>query len=118
MTSNVIYVTMLVKGVDGMEKSTTLNLRVNPIIKQQAEDVLKQLGVPMATAVDMFLRQITLTGGIPFDVSLPKAPSAMNADDMTAEQLHAELLAGYENMRQGNTQDASAAFSKFRESHK
>ena len=44
---------------------TTLNLRVNPTVKQQAEDVLKQLGIPMATAIDMYLRQITLTGGIP-----------------------------------------------------
>lgn len=101
-----------------MEKSTTLNLRVNPIIKQQAEDVLKQLGVPMATAVDMFLRQITLTGGIPFDVSLPKVPAAINADAMTIEQLRAELLAGYEDMRQGNTQDVSAAFTEFREAHR
>lgn len=101
-----------------MEKSTTLNLRVNPMIKQQAEDVLKRLGVPMATAVDMFLRQITLTGGIPFDVSLPKAPAAINADVMTAEQLRTELMAGYEDMKQGNTQDASAAFAKFREARK
>ena len=100
-----------------MEKSTTLNLRVNPIIKQQAEDVLKQLGVPMATAVDMFLRQITLTGGIPFDVSLPKVSAAINADAVTVEQLRVELMAGYEDMKQGNTQDASAAFSKFREAH-
>ncbi len=106
------------EGVDGMEKSTTLNLRVNPTIKKQAEDVLKQLGVPMATAVDMFLRQITLTGGIPFDVSLPKAPAAVDADTMTVEQLRAELLAGYEDMREGNTQDASAAFAKFREAHR
>ena len=35
-----------------MEKTMTLNLRVNPIVKQQAEDVLKQLGIPMATAID------------------------------------------------------------------
>ena len=49
-----------------MEKTMTLNLRVNPTVKQQAEDVLKQLGIPMATAIDMYLRQITLTGGIPF----------------------------------------------------
>ena len=46
-----------------MEKTMTLNLRVNPTVKQQAEDVLKQLGIPMATAIDMYLRQITLTGG-------------------------------------------------------
>lgn len=101
-----------------MEKSTTLNLRINPTIKQQAEDVLKQLGIPMATAVDMFLRQITLTGGIPFDVSLPQAPPAINADAMTIEQLRAALLIGYEDMKQGHTQDASAAFAKFREAHK
>ena len=31
-----------------MEKTMTLNLRVNPTVKQQAEDVLKQLGIPMA----------------------------------------------------------------------
>ena len=63
-----------------MEKTMTLNLRVNPTVKQQAEDVLKQLGIPMATAIDMYLRQITLTGGIPFSLSLPKAPAALNAD--------------------------------------
>ena len=38
-----------------MEKSMTLNLRVNPVVKQQAEDVLKQPGIPMATAIDMYL---------------------------------------------------------------
>ena len=100
-----------------MEKSTTLNLRVNPTVKQQAEDVLKQLGVPMSTAVDMFLRQITLTGGIPFDISLPKTPAAINADAMTVDQLRAELMTAYEDMKQGNTQDASTAFAKFREAH-
>ena len=42
-----------------MEKTMTLNLRVNPTVKQQAEDVLKQLGIPMATAIVMYLRQIT-----------------------------------------------------------
>ena len=54
-----------------MEKTMMLNVRVSPSVKQQAEDVLKQLGIPTATAIDMYLRQITLTGGIPFSLSLP-----------------------------------------------
>lgn len=95
-----------------------INLRINPAVKQQAEDVLKQLGIPLATAVDMFLRQITLTGGIPFPVTLPKAPASLDIDQMTAEQLRAELLAGYEDMNTGNVQEASSAFAKFREAHK
>lgn len=101
-----------------MKKSMTLNLRVNPTIKQEAENVLKQLGLPMATAIDIFLRQISLTGGIPFDISIPKIPSSINADTMTIEQLHDELLEGYKDMEQGNTHDASLAFAKFREKHK
>lgn len=100
-----------------MEKTTTMNLRVNPAVKQQAEDVLKQLGVPMATAVDMFLRQIAMTGSIPFAIALPKAPDSVNADKMTAQQLRSAIQAGLEDAEAGSVQDASAAFSQFRKQH-
>ena len=56
-----------------MGKTATLNLRVNPDVKENAESVLEQLGIPMATAIDMYLKQISLVGGIPFSVVLPKA---------------------------------------------
>lgn len=46
-----------------MEKSATLNLRGNPMLKEQAEDILHQLRISMSTAIDMFLSQITLDGG-------------------------------------------------------
>ena len=68
-----------------MEKTATLNLRVNPSVKQRAEDVLSRLGIPMSTAIDMYLNQISLTGGIPFSISLPKAPQSLNMDVMSAE---------------------------------
>lgn len=84
--------------VISMEKTMTLNLRVNPTIKKQAEDVLKQLGIPMATAVDMYLRQIILTEASHF-LSLPKAPPALNMDTMTDEQLHAAFQAGLRTSR-------------------
>lgn len=101
-----------------MEKSMTLNLRVNPTVKQQADRVLKQLGIPMATAIDMYLRQISMTGGIPFAVSLPQAPASVNADRMSSQELRTALQAGYDDMSAGNTEDASAAFAKFREAHR
>lgn len=96
----------------------TLNLRVNPTVKQEAEDVLRRLGIPMATAIDMYLRQISMTGGIPFLVTLPKAPAEINADKMTVEELRELLKAGYDDMRNGNVYDAASAFAQFRESHR
>lgn len=100
-----------------MEKTTTLNVRVNPTIKQNAEAVLQQLGIPMATAVDMYLRQITLTGGIPFSLSLPKMPARIQADDMNTQELHDALMAGYQDAQNGRVQDADQAFKAFRERH-
>ena len=100
-----------------MEKTATLNLRVNPVVKARAEEVLSQLGMPMSTAIDIYLNQIALTGGIPFAVTLPKAPASVNADVMTAEELGSKLQKGYDDIDAGRTQDAAEAFGRFRESH-
>ncbi len=97
-----------------MEKTVTLNLRVNPTLKEQAESILQRLGVPMSTAVDMFLNQITLVGGIPFPVTLPKAPASVNADLMSNDALHAKFRKGLEDMETGRIQDAGTAFDSFR----
>ena len=100
-----------------MEKNTTLNLRVNSDLKRRAEEVLSQLGMPMSTAIDIYLKQIAMVGGIPFAVTLPKAPVTINADMMTIDDIHAKLKEGYRDIEKGNVQDASAAFRKFRETH-
>ena len=100
-----------------MEKTATLNLRVNPTVKQRAEDVLTRLGIPMSTAIDIYLNQISLTGGIPFAIVLPNAPSVLNADLMTGEEIHTKMQEGYDDLQAGRVQDVASAFEKFRENH-
>lgn len=100
-----------------MEKSATLNLRVNPSLKRDAESVLGRLGIPMSTAVDMFLNQIVLVGGIPFSVTLPSAHESIDTTEMSDEQIHAKIQQGYESYKAGKTQNAAKAFERFRESH-
>ena len=90
-----------------MEKTATLNLRVNPAVKQRAEEVLTRLGIPMSTAIDIYLNQISLTGGIPFAVALPNAPSVPNADLMTVEEIHTKLQEGYDDFQAGKVQNAA-----------
>jgi addiction module RelB/DinJ family antitoxin len=99
-----------------LEKTTTLNLRINPDVKKKAEIILTQLGVPLATAVDMFLKQIALTGGIPFAITLPKAPASVNADLMSVSEIREKLQDGLADIESGNATPAREAFQKFRES--
>ena len=100
-----------------MRKTATLNLRVNPDVKENAESVLAQLGIPMATAIDMYLKQIALVGGIPFSVVLPKTASTVNTELMSAEEIHRKLKKGYSDIEKGNVEDAASAFAAFRERH-
>ena len=95
-----------------MEKTATLNLRVNPTVKEQAEIVLSRLGVPMSTAINMYLNQISLTGGIPFAITLPKAPKDINADVMTDEEIHTKLQSGYDDVKAGRVKKAAEAFKR------
>ena len=95
-----------------MEKTATLNLRVNPTVKEQAEIVLSRLGVPMSTAINMYLNQISLTGGIPFAITLPKAPEDINADVMTDEEIHAKLQNGYDDVKAGRVKKTAEALKR------
>ena len=101
-----------------MEKTATLNLRVNPLVKQRAEQVLSALGIPMSTAIDMYLNQISLTGGIPFAVTLPKVPDSINADSMSVDELNTKLEKGLVDAQNGLVQDAASAFESFNRKHR
>ncbi len=100
-----------------MEKTATLNLRVNPMVKKNAESVLNKLGIPMSTAIDMYLTQIYLVGGIPFELKIPKAPESIDATRMTSDEIHEKLNQGYIDYLEGKTHKANTVFKKFREKH-
>ena len=101
-----------------MEKSTILNLWINPTLKSEAETVLLRLGIPMSTVIDMFVNQVVLVRGIPLSVTLPKAPEDIDASWITDATFHVKLQKGYDDYRAGRTENAAEAFKKFRETHK
>jgi len=53
-------------------KSASVNTRVDPLLKEQAEAVLNELGMSMSTAMSLFLKQIVIHNGIPFELSIPR----------------------------------------------
>ena len=88
-----------------MAKTATVVARVEPEIKEQAENVLEQLGIPLSNAVSLFLRQIVLHNGIPFEVKLPrKEPLAYGS--LTKEELNNELEKGMADVRTGRVYSA------------
>ncbi|MCF6464917.1 type II toxin-antitoxin system antitoxin, RelB/DinJ family [Clostridium sp. Cult2] len=96
-----------------MAKTTNLYIRLEPELKEQAELVLSQLGIPMSNAVNMFLKQVVMQRGIPFDIKLPiKKP--VEVADLTEKELNAELEKGYADIAQGNIKSVDKAFLDIR----
>lgn len=83
-----------------MPKSASVFTRVDPEVKLQAEEVLNKLGISMSAAMGVFLQQIVLRQGIPFELKLP-TPMPKAIEDMTADELNEKLESALEQCREG-----------------
>lgn len=54
-----------------MAKTAMVIARVEPELKKDTEKVLKRLGISITEAVNLFLSQVRLQKGLPFDVKIP-----------------------------------------------
>ncbi len=97
-----------------MARTSNVFARVEPDIKEQAEEILDKLGIPMSNAVGMFLRQVVMQRGIPFEMKLPDtAPVAYGS--LTREQFIAEIQKGMADAKGGNVISADDVEQHFRQ---
>jgi DNA-damage-inducible protein J len=52
-------------------KTAMITTRVDPDLKADAEKVLNTLGISTTEAINLFLSQVRLRRGLPFDVKIP-----------------------------------------------
>lgn len=52
--------------------TTPTQIRIEESTKKQAVELLEGLGLNLSDAVNMFLKQVILRGGIPFEVKYPE----------------------------------------------
>ena len=79
--------------------TTPTQVRIDADIKREATALFESLGLDMSGAVNMFLHQCVLRGGLPFSVEVPqygkKTLEAMNE----AKRISADKsVKGYTNM--------------------
>ena len=70
-----------------MPRSAVMNLRIEPEIKADAEELFGSLGLTTADAVNVFLRQSLMRGGFPFEIVRYKPNAVTRAAILEAEQL-------------------------------
>ena len=108
---------MCIRGDDLMSKSTSIYTRVNPDLKKQVEQILDRLGLPMASAINLFLHQIKIHNGIPFDVKLP-INKPLNYPLLSIEQFDKEMEKGLSDLNAGRVISATQARENMQRNYK
>ena len=100
-----------------MARTSNIFARVEPEIKEQAELVLEQLGIPMSNAIGLFLRQVVLQRGIPFELKLPQS-KPLSVGTLTEEQFNAEIEKGLADLTDGRVVSAENVAERMRQDYR
>lgn len=96
-----------------MARTSNIFARVEPELKDQAEAILNQLGIPMSNAVSMFLNQVVLQRGIPFEVKLP-ADAPLSYGALSKEQFDSEIGKSMQSVKDGKGYSAESIAEEMR----
>ena len=76
-------------------------IRIDSDIKKQATDLFNKLGLDMSSAVNLFLHQCVLRGGLPFSVEIPRFnQTTLHAMDEAKRISRDPDVKGYTNMNE------------------
>ncbi len=94
-------------------RSANVNVRVEPDVKKQAEDILEKLGVSTSAFINMTYRQVIMKRGIPFSVELPSGIKTL--DTMTDAEFDEMMQTGLEQAKKGESVPYEEAFDRLME---
>lgn len=94
-------------------RSANVNVRVEPDVKKQAEEILDKLGVSVSAFINMTYRQVIMKKGIPFSVELPTEIRTL--DTMDRVEFDEMMQTGLAQARRGNSFSYEEAINELME---
>lgn len=87
-----------------MENITSaISVQVDSYDKELASNILKKLGLNMSTFVNMAIKQLIYTDGLPFEVKNPKPSKALleslKESEVILQEIKEGKRKGYNNMK-------------------
>lgn len=93
-------------------KNSTVSVRVDSELKEQAESILKNLGIPVSTLITSLYRQVIIKQGVPFDITLAPKPKAL--DQYTNEELAARFQESFRQIERGEVYSVDEVFERLK----
>ena len=93
-------------------KTANVTARIQPEIKESAEAILENLGIPVSVFIDMTYRQVIAHNGVPFTLNMSK--TIPSRDAMTEAQFNGVMKTGLDQAKANNSILVDDAFDLLR----
>ena len=90
-------------------KTANVMARVEPSVKEQAEEIMEMLGIPVSVVMNTLYKQSIMTRSIPFSLSVPPVPVAR--DEMDEAAFHAMMERGLSEAKADKSRAVSDVFA-------
>lgn len=97
-------------------KDSTVSARVENNIKNEAEEILQKLGVPVSVVINSLYRQIIYHHGVPFSLTVPDDPKTI--DTISKTEFNAMLQHSYKQALAGEGRPIEDVFTDLERSFK
>ena len=84
-----------------MVKTANLNMRIDPQTKKGAEQLFSTFGITISDAINIFLRQSLMVGGLPFEMKQP----SYNAETEAAIMETRDIMSGKKKTKSYSSAD-------------
>jgi len=84
-----------------MVKTANLSIRIDPQTKKGAEQLFSTFGITISDAVNIFLHQSLMVGGLPFEMKQPR----YNAETEAAMQEARDIMSGKKKAKSYSSAD-------------
>lgn len=92
-----------------MAKTANINIRIEPEVKKEAEELFGSFGISVTDAINIFLRQSIMRQGFPFAIERPR----YNTETEAAIQEVRDIIAGKQQSKSyGTVQELFADLDK------
>lgn len=94
-------------------KTANVMARVEPDLKEQAEAIMAQLGIPASVVINTLYRQIVMKKGLPFTLTLPEEPVAR--EDMDVAAFNTMMQAGFDQAKADQSRPVGDVFAELKQ---
>ena len=93
-------------------KTANVTARIQPEIKERAEEILDKLGIPVSVFIDMTYRQVIMRDGVPFSLDIPH--NFVTRDSLSEAEFDAMMQTGLMQAKRDESLPVEDAFDQLR----